>query len=324
MITETPILKPKRLSEGDTIALIAPASPQNEDDGISAAIETLESLGFRVKPGAHLYERWGYLAGSDQSRAADLNAAFADELVDGIICIGGGYGSARLLPMLDYDMIARNPKVLMGYSDITALLNGIHAHTGLVTFHGTNAGVNWSPYFYSEFRKVVMQPQDRTIIGAPPAFDGKPGAVERKNRLQTLHGGKATGRLMGGNLSLLGTLTGTAWLPDYAGKLLFIEEVGEATYRVDRYLTQLWLAGSLQKTAGILFGKFTECKTSASWAKQLTLEEILVDRIQPLGVPALRGLMIGHIEDQTVVPVGCLAELDADARTLTLLEPAVS
>lgn len=322
MTIET-ILKPKRLTEGDTIALIAPASPQNEDDGISAAIETLESLGFKVKPGEHLFERWGYLAGSDQSRVADLNAAFADDSVDGIICIGGGYGSARLLPWIDFEMIRRNPKVLMGYSDITALLNSIYAKTGLITFHGTNAGVNWSSYFYSEFRKVVMDPQDSIGIAAPPAFDSKPGSIDRKNRLHTIRGGKARGQLVGGNLSLLGTLTGSPYLPDFAGKLLVIEEVGEATYRIDRYLTQLWLAGTLNQVAGIIFGKFTNCNTSASWAKQLTLQEILTDRCQPLGIPVVRGLMIGHIDDQSVIPIGALAELDADAGTLTLLEPAV-
>ncbi len=324
MTSELSLLKPKRLKAGDTVALVAPASPQNEDEGIRAAIETVESLGFMVKAGAHLYERWGYLAGPDEHRAADLNAAFADEQVDGIICIGGGWGSPRILPYLQIDMIRANPKLLMGYSDITGLLNGIHKHTGLVTFHGPIGAQTFSPYTYSEFKKVVLDGQSNVQLGTPPAFETAPGKVEKANRLTRIHGGKARGPLAGGNLSLLATLCGTPFMPDLDGRILFIEEVGESTYRVDRMLTQLWLAGALQKCAGIVFGKFTDCKTSASWAKQLTVEEILVDRCAGLGMPVLRGLMIGHIEDQTTLPLGCQAELDVDTGTLTLLEPGVS
>jgi len=317
------VIKPNRLNEGDTIALIAPASPQNDDEGIALAIETIESMGFKVKQAAHLYERWGYLAGGDLERAEDLNSAFADETVNGIITLGGGYGSARLLPYLDYEMITRNPKVLMGYSDITALLNAIYARSGVMTFHGPIAAQSYTSYTYSEFRKVIMDPQDRIGIGAPPHFEKGPGSIDRKNHLSRIGSGKVTGRLIGGNLSLMGTLTGSTFLPDYTDKILVLEDVGEATYRLDRYLTQLWLTGSLEKVAAIAFGKFTNCNTSASWAKQLTIEEIITYRCQQLGIPAVRGLMIGHIEDQTTVPIGCLAELDIDACTLTLLEPAV-
>lgn len=317
------IIKPKRLQPGNTVALVAPASPQNEDEGIRAAIETVESLGFRVKPGAHLYERWGYLAGPDALRAADVNAAFADEEVDGIICTNGGWGSPRILPYLDMEVIRANPKVLMGYSDITGILNGIHKHTGLVTFHGPIGAQTFSDYTFGEFKKVVMDGLGNMDLAAPPVFEKAPGRVEKANRLTRICGGRTQGPLAGGNLSLMAALCGTPYMPDLEGRILFLEEVGEATYRVDRMLTQLWLAGVLQKCAGIAFGKFTDCKTSASWAKQLTIEEILTDRCQGLGVPVLRGLMIGHVDDQTTLPLGCLAELDADAGRLTLLEPGV-
>lgn len=317
------ILKPKRLQKGHTIGLVAPASPGSEDEMIRAAVETIQSFGFNVKEGPHLYCRNAYLAGSDEDRAADLNAMFADDSVDGIITLGGGYGSSRILPALDYANIRRHPKVLLGYSDITALLNGINIQTGLITFHGPIANQTFPPYSVEEFKKVLMNPQPETIIGMAPKFEATEGSVERKNRLTRITSGKVSGRLVGGNLSLMAHLTGTPYSPDYENKILFLEDVGESTYTIDRYLTQLWLSGNLHKVKGIVFGKFTDCKTNASWAKQFTIEEILISRCKPLGIPVLRGLMIGHIEDQTVVPVGCEAELDVDNGTLRLLEPAV-
>lgn len=318
-----PILKPKRLQKGDTIGLVAPASPANEDETIRASIETLESLGFRVKEGKHLYARYGYLAGSDQQRAEDFNAAFADDSVDGIITLGGGWGSARLLPFLDYPLIQKHPKLLMGYSDITALLNGIFTKTGLVTFHGPIANQSFTPYTLEEFKKVVMLPQKETLIGSAPAFEAAEGKVERENRLTRMVGGKVRGRLIGGNLSLMATLTGTPYSPDYNGAILVLEDVGESTYRLDRMMTQLWLSGNLEKTAGIACGKFTDCKTDASWVSQLSVEEILTTRSKMVNIPTLRGLMIGHVKDQTTVPIGCEAELDVEAGTLRLLEAAV-
>lgn len=322
-MAEQTIVKPKRLKQGGTLALVAPASPKNEDVEVHAAIETVESLGFRVREGAHLYDRNGYLAGSDRDRAADLNAAFGDDAVDGIIALCGGYGSPRILPYLDYDSMRANPKPLVGYSDITALLNGIHHRTGLVTFHGPIASQSFSPYTLQEFKKVLLQGESDVLLGAPPPFEAQEGQVERTNRITRIVGGRAQGRLVGGNLSLMAALCGTPYLPDLAGKILVLEDVGEATYRLDRMLTQLWLMGGLARCAGIVFGKFSGCSTSASWARQQTVEEVLVDRCRELGVPALRGLMIGHVEDQTTLPLGCMAELDVEAGTLRLLEAGV-
>jgi muramoyltetrapeptide carboxypeptidase len=320
MTAATTVLKPKRLAPGQTIGLIAPSSPASEDDQIHAALEMLESLGFRVKTGAYLYRRYGYLAGSDAERAADLNDMFADPSVDAIVAFRGGYGASRLLPYLDYELIRRSPKVLMGYSDITALLNGIHAKTGLVTFHGPIADGNFTPYTLAEFKKVLLNPQPPMIIGTPPASEVGEGIVERKNRLVRIAPGTARGPLIGGNLTLMAHLTGTPYQPDFRGKILFLEDVHEAIYALDRYLTQLWLAGLLQQVVGIVLGKFTDCTPRSSGGWSLTLEQVLADRCLPLGIPVLRGLMLGHIDEQTIVPVGCEAALDVEAGTLTLLE----
>lgn len=313
-------MKPKALASGQTIGLIAPASPARDNDDVRMAVEVLESLGFRVKESANLYRRHGYLAGSDAERAADLNTMFADETVDAVFALHGGYGASRLLPLLDDDCIRHNPKVLLGYSDITALLNGIFTQTGLITFHGRVAAGNFTDYSLAEFKKVLMANSAGTVIGAAPPFATQPGRVDRENRLVQLVPGYAEGQLIGGNLTLLSHLIGTPYAPDFAGKILFLEDVGETVYRIDRMLTQLLLAGQLQQVAGIVLGKFTDCKPIYSSGSSLSLSEVLIERCTNLGVPVLRGLMIGHIEDQTVVPVGCGAALNVDEGTLTLLE----
>ena len=314
------MIKPKALAVGQTIGLIAPASPSRDDDDVRMAVEVLTSLGFQVKESANLYRRHGYLAGSDAERAADLNAMFADETVDAIFALHGGYGASRLLSLLDYECIRHNPKVLLGYSDITALLNGIFTQAGLITFHGRVAASNFTDYTLAEFKKVLMAASAGTGIGAAPPFATQPGRVDRENRLVPLAPGYAEGQLIGGNLTLLSHLIGTPYAPDFSGKILFLEDVGESVYRIDRMLTQLLLAGKLQQVAGIVLGKFTDCKPIYSSGSSLSLSEVLIERCTNLGVPVLRGLMIGHIEDQTVVPVGCRAALNVDEGTLTLLE----
>ena len=317
------IIKPRRLKAGQTIGIVAPASPPNEPESLRIAIETVESLGFRVKPAPHLFDRAGYLAGEDAARAADLNALFADDEVNAIFCARGGYGASRLLPLLNYEAIRAHPKIILGYSDITALLLAIQHKTGLVTFHGPIAGQSFSAYTLAEFKKVLFSPAVPLSLGAAPAFEGGEGRVERTNRITMLAPGKAQGRLLGGNLSLVAHLTGTPYMPDLAGAILFLEDVGEAAYSIDRMLTQLWLAGSLQQVAGIAFGKFSELRSS-EWVQDRLLEDVLAERSRALGIPTISGLMIGHVEDQTILPLGCLAELDAGNCSLRLLEEAVS
>lgn len=318
----TQLIKPRRLAAGQTIGIVSPASPPNEPENLRFSIETIQSLGFKVKTAPHLFARDGYLAGNDAARAADLNAMFASEDVDAIFCARGGYGASRLLPLLDYDIIRANPKIILGYSDITSLLLAIQQKTGLVTFHGPIAGQSFSAYTLAELKKVLFTPEVPQTLGAAPVFVSSEGRVEKANRITTLVPGKAQGRLLGGNLSLVAHLTGTSYMPDLTGAILFLEDVSEAVYSIDRMLTQLWLAGSLQKVAGIAFGKFSEMRTS-EWIQNRVLEDVLAERSHALGIPTISGLMIGHVDDQTTIPVGCLAELDADKGTLRLLEEPV-
>lgn len=319
---ENKAIKPPRLRAGDRIGIVAPASSVPEFDEITMANEIVESLGFEPVEGEHLYARTNYLAGEDRNRAADVNAMFADDSVDAIFCLRGGYGTTRMLPFLDYDVIRANPKVITGYSDITGLINAISVKTGLVTFHGPVAVQNFSDYTLSEYRKVLVEPAANAVIAAAPPFERRAGLIDKTNRILTITGGKARGRLVGGNLTLLTSINGTPYEPDYDGAILFLEDVSEAHYRIDRMLTELWLSGHLQKLAGVALGKFTE--TGGYGGNEFSLEDVFRMRFEALGIPTVRGLMIGHVEDQTTVPIGIDAELDADAGSIRLLEAAVT
>lgn len=320
---EKPLLKPNKLQNGQTIGLVAPASNVWEDAEIHFAIDIIKSLGFSVKQGKHLFQRSAYLAGEDEQRADDINAMFADKEVQGIMALRGGFGTPRILPYLDFPTIEENPKVLVGYSDITALLHAIHIHTGLVTFHGPIARQSYSPYTLAEFKKVLMTPEHPMVIGSPPPFEPEEGRAELENRLHQITKGKARGRLIGGNLSLMTKLLGTPYEPDFKNKILILEEVGEEPYRVDGMLTHLWLSGKLQQLAGIAIGKFTDCQPTKPGPSR-SIEAIFQDRFKPLGIPVLAGLMVGHISNQTTFPLGVEAELDVDKGTLTLLESGVT
>lgn len=319
---EKAMTKPARLKPGQQVGIVAPASSVPEFDQITMAKEIVASLGFEPVEGENLYARTNYLAGEDRGRAADVNAMFADDSIDAIFCLRGGYGTTRMLPYLDYDVIRANPKIITGYSDITGLINAITVKTGLVTFHGPIALQNFTDYTLSEYQKVLVNPSASTVIGAAPPFESRAGLIDKTNRILTITGGKARGRLVGGNLTLLASVNGTPYEPDYDGAILFLEDVDEAPYRVDRMLTELWLSGHLQKVAGIALGKFTD--TGGYGGNEFSLEDVFRMRFEPLGVPTVRGLMIGHVEDQTTVPIGIEAELDADQGAIRLLEPAVT
>jgi muramoyltetrapeptide carboxypeptidase len=316
--TRRRLLKPKRLSPGDTVALVLPASAVFEADDIVLAREQLEAIGFKVLIGPHAYDRHGYFAGRDADRADDLNRMFANDAVAGIVCYTGGWGAPRVLPYLDYDLIARKPKVLIGYSDITALLNAITQRTGLVTFHGPVGGSTIEPYSLENFRRVVMTPEAAGVLAPPPK---KPAElVDRTNRVVRLHPGKATGRLAGGNLTLLAALMGTPYEIDTDGAILFTEDIREEIYRIDRMLTQLALGGKFERMAGFAFGRCTECDARPS---AFSLEDVLRDRFGRGPTPAISGLSFGHIEQKLTLPIGVNAALDADAGTLTIMENAV-
>ena len=314
------VVKPGRLSVGDTVGLIAPANATFLEVELDVARETLEALGLRVRVGAHLLDRYGYLAGRDADRAADVNALFADPEVRAVLALRGGWGSARLLPHLDYAAIRRDPKILMGYSDVTALLSAVHARTGLVTFHGPVGISTWTPFSIEHMAAVLFEGDTPTLANPVERGDS---LVQTEDRIQVVTPGRARGRLVGGNLTVLSAIVGTPYVPDLSGAILFLEDTGEAIYRMDRMLTHLKLAGLLGRIKGFVFGRCTDCKPGEGYGA-LTLDEVLADHVKPLGVPAFRGAMIGHIDRQFTLPVGIEAEIDADAGTIRLLEPAVA
>lgn len=308
---------PLPLRKGDTVALVSPSSATDEALGLQLAREVMEALGFRVKTGEHYASRRGHLAGTDAARAGDLNAMFGDDEVRGIVCVRGGSGAARLLPLLDYEAIRRHPKVLLGYSDITALHNALLSQAGLVTFHGPIGAGSWNRFNVDQFRRLFF---DRELMTYRNVVDAGDELVPRNNRTTTITGGKARGELVGGNLTVLTALAGSPYLPDFSGKILFLEDVSEAPYRVDRMFSTLKLMGALDRIAGFIFGECTDCDPGEGYGS-LTLDQIFDDHIRPLGIPAYRGAMIGHIRQQFIVPVGGRVELDADAGAFRMLEP---
>lgn len=310
-------LLPVPLNPGDTVALVSPSAATDELLNLQIAQEAMQALGFKVKTGAHYAARRGHLAGTDAERAGDLNAMFADSQVRAIVCVRGGSGAARLLPLLDYGMIRENPKVLLGYSDITALHCALQAKLGLVTFHGPIASGSWNTFNVDQFKRMFFE---RQLMEYKNVLDPGDDLVPRKNRTVTIRGGKARGELIGGNLAVLTALAGSPYMPDFTDKILFLEDIGEAPYRIDRMFTTLQLMGALDKIKGFIFGQCTDCDPGDGYGS-LTLDQIFADYIVPLKIPAYRGAMIGHIREQFIVPVGGEVELDADSGSFRMLRP---
>lgn len=320
---QTPgLLKPARLKPGDIVGLVTPATATYQQEELDIARESLEGLGLTVKVGQHVRDRHGSLGGQDTDRAADINRFFADTTVRAVLPTRGGWGTSRLLPLLDFNLIRRNPKVLMGFSDITALLNGIHARTGLVTFHGPNAGGRWDEFSVDYVRRVLFNGETVTFEN-PKTTSDRNVLTQVENRIRVITPGQATGRLLGGNLTVLTAILGSPYVPDFDDSILFLEDVGEDWYRVDRMMTSLKLAGILGKIRGFIFGTCSECGPGEGFAS-LTPEEIFRDHIAPLGVPAWSGAMIGHGHAQWTLPVGARVSIDAGKGTVTMLEAAVA
>lgn len=315
-----PVLPP-RLRTGDTVGLVNPAGVTWNPVDLDVVRETFEAMGLRVRVGAHVLDRYGYLAGRDEDRAADVNAMFADPDVRGIVCIRGGWGCARLLPHLDYDAVRRDPKVLLGFSDITALHAALHARTGLVSFHGPVGISQWSDFNVEWLRRVAFDAEAVTFEN-DKEFNAEQTLALRENRTRVITPGVARGRLLGGNLTVLSAIVGSEYLPDFTGCVLFLEDVEEAPYRIDRMITQLDLAGILGRAAAVVFGDCTRCTPGAGYGS-FTLDDVLVEHLRPLGVPAWHGAQIGHIEEQFTLPIGAEVEVDAVAGTIKMLEPAV-
>ena len=314
-------IRPPRLAPGSRIALVAPAGPLLEADDLTRAAELCRALGYEPVMGDHAGHRYGYLAGTDDERVGDLNNALRDPTIDGIWCIRGGYGTIRILDRIDFGALASRPRALIGFSDITTILNAAVGRAGVVAFHGPVARAAMPAFSRRHFERVLScaEPAGRLDrLPAPPDV-----LVPRKDRIVTLSGGVAEGRLVGGNLTLLQCLIGTPFLPDFDGAILVLEEVGEALYRVDRMLAHLRLVGALDRLAGIVVGQFTELERQIPDGA-LGFGEVLETYFRPLGIPAGYGFPVGHIDDQWTLPLGVLARFDADAGELELLEAAVT
>jgi muramoyltetrapeptide carboxypeptidase len=317
-----PLIKPAALKQGDTVGLVLPATAIESLEWITIAKEIAESRGFNVVMGRNVGKTYGYLAGSDKERADDINEMFSRSDVKGILPISGGWGSMRVLPHLDFDMIRKNPKVFVGFSDITTLLLAFYKFAGLVTFHGPNIRSSFNDYVSDYYYRALTSTQPLGVLKQPPLPAGEKVNIE--NRIIVLNGGKATGELVGGNLSLLVTTLGTPFEIDLTGKILFLEDVHEEPYRIDRMLTHLFLSGTLNNAAGFIVGKMRDCEPKeAGVLGSLSLEEIFRTRLGSLGKPAIYGLSFGHIRDHITLPVGVKATLDADAKTVTIDEGAV-
>jgi muramoyltetrapeptide carboxypeptidase len=316
-----PLIKPPRLREGDLVGLIAPGG-HTSDASIEKAVKRIEALGFRVKLGANLREVHGNYAGSVQQRIADLHAMFADPEVKAIWCIRGGSGCISLLSSIDYALVRANPKILLGYSDITALHLAILRHAGLVTFHGPVASSGQSDYSTQHMLAVLMDPAPTYTI--PMAMENARRAIaEPHYAIRTVHAGQATGPLIGGNLSMVSALAGTPYAADFRNSILFIEDVNEAPYRIDRWMTQLDLSVGFANAAGVMIGICDNCEGHDEDIS-LTLDQTLDIHLQPLKKPAVTGYSFGHIRNQFTIPMGIRATLDTERQTVTLLEPAVS
>ncbi|GGD86785.1 peptidase U61 [Tsuneonella deserti] len=312
--------KPRRLppflNPGDTVGLVAPSSAVSSEDGLDRAEWWIRGMGLVPRFGAHVTDSYGYLAGTDSDRAGDLNAMYADPQIRAVFAVRGGWGAARILPLLDWDIIRDNPKLLIGFSDTTALHLAFARRAGYATIHGGSASNSWPRPGWESLWRLAFS-GERTVLGGAEAEAGS-GRPAR-----TIRGGVAVGRLLGGNLTILSTMMGTGWLPEFRGAILFAEDTGEAEYRIDRMLQQLRLAGVLQELAGIVFGQCTRCATRDAGYNGFTLDEVIDQYLAPLGIPAFTGANIGHVAGQLCLPSGAMVELDADARTIRLLEPIV-
>ena len=314
--------KPPRLRAGDIVGLVAPAMFSDDPTEMEAIKANVASMGLVPRVGRYVTARHGYLAGTDRMRAEDINRMYADPEVRAVFAVHGGWGSARLLPFLDWKTIAANPKLLIGSSDITALHLAFAARAGFPTIHGPNASATWGDISRSSLQSLAFAAEAPSFRN-PDASALDPMLQERW-RITPIRPGSAAGRLIGGNLSVLAALVGTPWLPDFTGAILVLAEVGEAPYRIDRMITQLGQAGILSKVAGIVFGQCTRCGNGAPDYRGFTVPQILIHHLAPLGVPVFLGANIGHVANQLCLPVGARVEIDAGAGSIRILEPVVA
>jgi muramoyltetrapeptide carboxypeptidase len=307
------IIKAEKLRPGDTIGIISPSSPVSERGKLDGGVSYFESKGYRVKVGKNVMKERGYLAGTDEERVDDIHSMFHDDNVKLVICLRGGYGASRLLDKIDYGIIKNHPKIFCGYSDITVLQNAIFNKTGLVTFAGPMAGVD----FYKDISQFTEDNFWRTVTSSEHVRINYPIG----EGLKSFKGGIAEGRLIGGNLTLFTSLTGTEYLPDAKEKILLLEEVGEAPYRIDRMLNQLRLSGYMGEIAGVILANFTDCVESDPSRKSLSLNEVLEDYFtKNLNVPVIYSLNHGHVNNNLTLPIGIRVKIDGNNCSVDFLE----
>ena len=298
------MLTPPLLARGARVALVAPAGPLRGEEDLARAIDNVRHFGWEPAPGAHVLARTGYFAGSDRERLQDLQHAIAAEEIDAIWFVRGGYGAMRLLDALDYDVLRRRPKSIIGYSDITAVHAAIGERSGLVSYHGPTARARLSSFTRDSLARAV-------VAGADPCGNAPSARVLRP--------GRARGTLRGGNLALLAALAGTPFAPTLDGALLVLEDVNEPVYRIDRMLQQLRLAGLLRGVRGIVAGHFTDCPPESDDGAR-ALDDVLLEIAALLDVPCVAGVPVGHVEDQWTMPLGKSAELVADAEVVVRVD----
>ena len=308
------------LKNGATIGLITPGS-YIDDEGLEKAVNNIESLGFQVKLSKNIRAERGFNAGTDTERLSDLHQMFNDDKVAGIWCARGGYGCTRLLPKINYRLIKRNPKVLIGFSDITALIQAIYQETGLVGFHGPVGSSDFTDYTKEYLTKILINPQDSLSINLSHE-NQELAKTNSVYQTATIKKGQVTGKLVGGNLTLLAAMAGTKFQPNIKNKILFMEEIGESPYRIDRMLTQLRQSYPLKEAAGIVLGVFRGCERKDG-SRSLSLMDTLKDRLVDLNIPIFYGTAIGHIADNMTLPIGIKASFNANKGLITLLEKGV-
>lgn len=311
------LTKPPRLKKGDVIGLVAPASTPSSAEKVEKGVKYLESLGYRVKIGARVMETYGYLAGSDEHRAEDFNSMLRDPQVRAIIAIRGGYGTPRILQCIDYRAARRDPKIIVGYSDMTALQLALFRKTGLVTFSGPMAGVEmWNgidPYTEEHFWRVATS---TSMIGVLENPEEEP--------LRVLKQGQGSGRLLGGNFALVASLMGTPYLPNLRGSVLILEDVDEAPHRIDRMFAQLKNANVLKNLSGLLLGKFTDCVPSDPSKPYLTVSQIIDEVAAGMKCPVAANVQYGHIPKKLTIPFGLRTKVDTMRARIEVMESAVS
>ena len=305
---------PAALSKGDLVGICAPAGANHDPKEVSDFILLLENLGYRVKVSGNLQTKFGYLSDTDEARTKAFMDLIVDKEVKAIFFTRGGWGCARILPMLDFNAIHKNPKIILGFSDITAFLVAITHKTGLITFHGPNGNASWGEFSWKSIENTIVLGDCSLMVNEDPLRYPSPPVCIRP--------GVARGELYGGNLSVLTGLLGTTYLPDWKGKILFLEEVKEEPYRIDRMLTQWKLNGVFEDLEGVVLGQFRKCiPEEPEWS--FTLDEVLIQHFKDAPFPVFSGFLCGHITDKYTLPIGQTVEMNASQFSITPLGASV-